>query len=80
MLTSKQFRMDTPIAAIDAVEGKRIAIIVPAGAAIKVISPPREADNMIDVLWEGRIVTMFAIDVEERGTEIEVKRSSASSK
>jgi len=27
-------------------------------------------DGMADVLWEGRILGMFAIDVDVRGTEI----------
>jgi hypothetical protein len=25
---------------------------------------------MVDVLWDGKIVTMFAIDVNVRGTEV----------
>jgi hypothetical protein len=28
---------------------------------------------MIDVLWKGRVVLMFAVDLEERGTEITEK-------
>ena len=27
----------------------------------------------MDVLWDGRVVMMFAIDVEERGTELAEK-------
>ena len=28
---------------------------------------------MVDVLWDGKIVTMFAVDVNIRGTEIWTK-------
>src|ERR1051325_7832419 len=57
--------------AIDGAIGKRQASFVPAGAVVKVVSGPTSAgDRMVDVLWDGKIVTMFAIDVNVRGTEI----------
>src|SRR5580765_4946616 len=57
--------------ALDVVDGKRVAITVPAGATIKVVSgPTSEADRLVDVIWNGRTVAMFAFDVSVRGTEI----------
>jgi len=56
--------------AVETASGKRVAVTVPAGQTIKVISGPRHGDRMMDVLWDGRVVMMFAIDVEERGTEV----------
>jgi hypothetical protein len=33
---------------------------------------------MVDVLWDGRIVEMFEVDVNVRGTEIDDKSAHAS--
>jgi len=70
MLSGKRFKLGTSTIAVETVDGKRVAVTVPAEATIKVISGPRHGDRMIDVLWDGRVVMMFAVDVEERGTEV----------
>ena len=80
MLTGKRFRLRTPTLAIDGVDvnGKRQTSYVPAGAIIKVVSGPTSAgDRMVDVLWDGKPFTMFAIDVNVRGTEILDEGASA---
>jgi len=53
--------------ALDVVDGKRVAITVPTGAVIRVVSGPTgEGDRLVDVVWEGHTVTMFAFDVTDR--------------
>jgi hypothetical protein len=69
MLSGKRFRLGTFTMAVDLVDSKRVAVTIPGEAIIKVISGPRHGERMIDVLCDGRVVMMFAIDVEERGTE-----------
>jgi hypothetical protein len=70
MLTGKRFKLGTSTMAVETVDGNRLAITVPAGETIKVVPGPRHGDRMIDVLWNGRVVMMFAVDVEGRGTEV----------
>ena len=70
MLTGKQFKLTTATVAIDSHEGKRVIITIPADTTVKVVSGPTTGDRMVDVLWEGRIVVMFAIDLKERGTDV----------
>jgi hypothetical protein len=71
MLTGRRFELTSPTMAIDESDGKREAITVPVGAILKVVSgPSSEVDRMVDVLWEGRLVVMFAIDLTTRGVEI----------
>jgi hypothetical protein len=41
---------------------------VPATSIVEILSAPDE-DRLIEVLWEGRRMLMFAIDLEERGLE-----------
>jgi len=78
MLTGKRFRLERPTLAIDGTNGKRQSSFVPAGAVVKVVSGPTSpGDRMVDVLWDGKIVTMFAIDVNGRGTEIVDESASA---
>ena len=71
MLTGKRFKLSNPTMALDIVDGKRVAITVPTGAVIKVVSGPSgEGDRLVDVVWDGRTVAMFAFDVNVRGAEI----------
>jgi hypothetical protein len=70
MLTGKRFTLESSTMAVDTDSGKRKAVTIPASSVIKVVSLPRSGDPMVEVLWEGRVVLMFIVDVEERGTEI----------
>jgi len=71
MLSGKRFKLESPTLSIESSNGKRQASLVPAGAIIKVVSgPTSEGDRMVDVIWDGKIVTMFAVDVNVRGTEV----------
>ena len=70
MLSGKRFTLKRSILAIDIIDGKRTAVSVPAGATIEVLSGSAHGDVSVEVLWDGRTVVMFAIDVTERGAEI----------
>ncbi len=70
MLTGRRFKLDTPTLVIDFVNGRRQADYIPAGAVVKVLSGPTGNDRMVDVLWQDRTVTMFAIDLKQRGIEL----------
>jgi len=43
----------------------------------KVVSGLPAQDGMVDVLWDSKIVTMFAIDVTVRGAEVLEESASA---
>ena len=73
MPTGQRFTLARPTIAIDTAGGKRAAITIPKEALIEVISDLRSGDSMIDVLWNGRVVLMFAADVAEREAEIKEK-------
>ena len=71
MRTGKRFKLANPTLALDIIDGKRVAVTVPAGAIISVVSGPMtEGDRLIDALWAGRTVAMFSYDVVVRGIEI----------
>jgi hypothetical protein len=70
MLTGQRFKLRKSALAIEIVNGMRIRVTIPARTILKVISGPIDGDQMVEVLWEGRRVSMFAVDLITRGTEI----------
>jgi len=71
MLIGKKFKLERAILALGTVDGNRQAITVPLGAVVKIVSGPTgEGNPVVDVLWEGRILTMFAADMEFCGSEV----------
>ena len=78
MLSGKRFRLHKATIAVDTIDGKRIAISIPEDAIVKVISdPPGDGVGTIKVLWEGRTVVMFAVDLARRGAELTDRTASA---
>jgi len=77
MLSGKQFRLVRATLAIGDTDGKRKAVTLPLGTVIKVVSGPSNDDGMVDVLCEGRVLEMFAVDVDVRGTEIREQSAGA---
>ena len=70
MLRNKRFKLTTPALALDAVV-RQGWITIPAGESIRVLAEPNgEGNEMIDVLWAGRMLTMFAIEVSASCEEI----------
>jgi hypothetical protein len=70
MLTGQRFKLRNPALAIEIVNGIRLRVTIPTRTILKVISGPIDGDQMVDVLWEGKRVRMFAVDLISRGTEI----------
>ena len=78
MLTGKRFSLTKSALALDAVV-RQGWITIPAGATIRVIAGPNgEGDQMIDVLWEDRMLTMLAIDVTAGCEEIKAGHAPSS--
>jgi hypothetical protein len=77
MLTGKRFKLDRDTLAVDSIDGKRRAVKIPAGSIIQVASGPNNGDGMVNIHWEGRIIEMFEVDVNVRGTEIRDQSANA---
>jgi hypothetical protein len=70
MLSGKKFRLERCTIALDVIDGHRRMVVIPAGQTIEAVSDPTSRDHMVEVLWQGRTLTMFALDVDVPGTEI----------
>ena len=64
-----RFKLEKETLAIGDANGKRVAVRIPAGETVELIADPSPEIKMIDVLWEGRTVAMYAIDLKQRGIE-----------
>jgi hypothetical protein len=71
MLTGKSFTIITPTLSVD-LSAQKITTMIPTGATVKVIRGPKSdlPNELVDVLWDGRIVVMFAHDIQNRAEEV----------
>ena len=70
MLTGRRFKLRKSALAIDIVNGMRLRVTIPTRTILKVITGPSDGNQMVEVLWEGKRVSMFAVDLITRGTEM----------
>jgi hypothetical protein len=76
---TRTFKLEKDTMALGDVNGKRVAVTIPAGDTVKLIAAPGPWDRMVDVLWEGRMVAMYAIDLRLRRIETQKARASGGS-
>jgi hypothetical protein len=74
MFTWKHFRLKTATLGIDSTAEKAKAVAVPAGSPIEVLGCSKDDDSLVNVRWQGKILTMFVLDLEQRGEEIHPDR------
>ena len=71
MLIGKRFTISKATVALEATNGTRSLVTIPHGVIIEVTSGPTgQGMGTVGVLWEGRSLAMFAIDIEKRGIEL----------
>ena len=75
MPTRRQFRFHKDTIALETIRAKRVAITIPAGQIIEVVGDPDDGDAKIEILWAGRIVTIFTVDLQGHGTEITAQQA-----
>jgi hypothetical protein len=79
MLSGKRFLLKRETISIHTMGGERQVVMVPEGAIVEVISGPKPDDKrMVDILWDTKVLVMFAEDIQARGEEITGRSASAS--
>jgi hypothetical protein len=63
----RRFKLEQTTLGIGDANGKRVAVTIPAGDIVKLVTNPSPWSKMVDVLWEGRVVAMYTIDLRLRG-------------
>jgi hypothetical protein len=54
-------------------DGRRIPITIPADGRVTVVRGDVLKDRLLDVIWDGQVIMVFAVDVQSRG---EIVRSA----
>lgn len=73
MLTGKQYALNRATLGLHvSADGHRSPVYLPLGVIVKVTSDPTTmgSEDVVDILWEGKIVTIFLVDLQARGEEI----------
>ena len=62
--SGERFRVVTSLLGVDYTYQHGVTVIIPEYAIVQVVSGPRlDNTRMVDVLWEGRLLTMFVQDI-----------------
>lgn len=79
MFTGRRYLLGKATLAIELVDGERKLHTVPPEAVIEILSGPTDRRDaaLVKVLWNGKIVSMFAVDVDQRGTLLARKSATA---
>jgi hypothetical protein len=59
-VTGQLYRLNTA-------DGHNLPVTVPSGSIVQVKNGPLDGERLIDVVWDGRTVSMFTIDLRDRG-------------
>lgn len=73
-MLERRFRLRTDTIAIVVQDGKKVAFRIPAGAEILLIDripdPLVDPTQVVNATWEGKMLTLFAADIRDRGERI----------
>ena len=68
-MLGQRFRLNAPKLGLESQDGRKVALQIPAGAEILAIDsvsdPVVDRPQQVHVLWDGRTITMFAVDLRE---------------
>ena len=76
MKTSKRLKIRRTTIALDVLVPKMI-VTLPIDAVLTVLPGVADASSMVNVLWDGRELQMFAIDLAMRGVEIRTQAATS---
>jgi len=60
------YKLRTPTIGVLNGNSERVTITLPTGALLEV-TRENAADGTVDVIWNDQLISMFAIDLQERG-------------
>ena len=61
MRTGDRFKLKERTLAVQVVDNSRVAVSIPAGSIVKVVSSPSDEDQTVDVQWAERRFEMFHV-------------------
>jgi hypothetical protein len=78
MSISKSYRLDKPTLCVNSTEdGHHASMLIPAGATVNIADGPLNSLPMVNAIWDGKAVMLFAVDLQERATLVKRRAASA---
>jgi hypothetical protein len=77
METKMKLRITRATIALDGISGKPTVVMIPMETILTVVPGFAAGGKMVDVLWDGRPVQMFAIDLAMRGVEVRTQAAAS---
>lgn len=76
METKTKLRITRATIAVDVISGRPTIVMIPMETILTVVPGVADGGKMVNVLWEGRAVQMFAIDLAMRGVEVRTQAAA----
>jgi len=76
METKKKLRITRATIALDVISGKPTVVTIPMETILTGAPGFIDGEKMVKVLWEGRAVQMFAVDLVMRGVEVRTQAAT----
>jgi hypothetical protein len=74
---NETYRLTKQTSAITISSRERTIVSIPAGTSIAVLGPTETDDRFTEVVWRGRRLRVFAVDLQEGGEPIRVRKFNA---
>jgi hypothetical protein len=65
-----RFRIKSPTIMLSFEDGRHVSHTLPVGAIVECVDGRIGEKGLIDVIWEGLTVLMFAVDLKSRGVKV----------
>ena len=64
------FKIESPTITLFFEDGRHVAHTLPAGSVVTAMDGRVGEKGLIDVIWDGKRVLMFAVDLKSRGKKL----------
>jgi hypothetical protein len=69
-MTGRKFVLKKDTLAILSENGGRVAVTVPEDAIVEIPIGDINGDRLVNVHWQGKVLTMFTQDIHDRGEQV----------
>jgi hypothetical protein len=67
MQPGESYRLKSETLGISTTDRSRTAVIIPKDSIVTIVAGPFEGERLVDVIWNGKTIMLFAQDLRERG-------------
>ena len=76
-MIARTHRFKTPTLAIVSLDGQKTPVTIPIGSTVEAVGTDCQRQPLVEVSWEGKMVTMFMTDLRERSEVVTARVMTA---